>query len=178
MASRGPALLRFALRTLTAAFFLLAAGVLLSQFRMWADRPATLGSVEEVVIRRAGDPDDSRAPGERFQPAVFYRYEVDGTTLEGERITVFEWIYRNEERARFSLERSGIRRGARVPVYYNPDDPSEALLVRSIPWGRGEVILAILFLAILPLSVVLFSLMDLVRGGRSRHDDESRGRYW
>jgi hypothetical protein len=79
---------------------------------------------------------DSRAPGERFQPAVFYRYEVDGTTLEGERIAVFEWIYRNEERARFSLERSGIRRGARVPVYYNPDDPSEALLVRSIPWGR------------------------------------------
>jgi hypothetical protein len=178
MPYRGPALLRFALRTLTAAFFFLAAGVLLSQFRVWADRPAALGTVEEVVIRLAGDPDDSRAPGERFQPAVFYRYEVDGTTFEGERIAVFDWIYRNEERARLALAEAGIRRGARIPVYYDPADPSVALLVRSIPWARGEVILALLFLVVLPLAVVLFSLRDLLQGGPSRRDDQSRGRFW
>jgi hypothetical protein len=40
------------------------------------------------------------------------------------------------------------------------------------------VVLAILILVILPTAVVAFSFVDLLRGGRSREGDESRGRFW
>ena len=156
----------------------MAAVLLLSQHRTTMGWPATLGTVERLVIVPTGDPNDSRAPGERFQPQVTYRYEVDGEYYEAEKISVFDWVYRNEERARLYLERFDIRAGERIPVYFNPETPEEAVIVRDIPWGRLEVILAVVVLIGLPVAVVAFSLFDLVRGGASRRDDQSRGRFW
>lgn len=175
---RRAALIRFGLRSLTALFFLLAAGVLLGQHLRTLDWPATLGTVERMVIARAGDAADSRAPGERFQPAVSYRYEVDGTTYEATQIAVFDWIYPTRAGAERYMRRFGIETGARVPVYVNPEDPEESILIRHLPLRRLEVILAILFLVVLPLSVVVFSLLDVMRGGGHRGDDRSRGRFW
>ena len=84
--SREP-IIRFALRSLTSAFFLLAAGLLLYQHLETLQWPSTLGTVERLVIAPSSDPDDSRAPGERFRPEVTYRYDVDGEEFTGEEPT-------------------------------------------------------------------------------------------
>jgi len=176
--SRRAALLRFGLRALTAAFFLLAALLLAGQFLRTADWEATLGTVERAAIATAATSGDSQAPGERFQPAVRYRYRVDDQEYEGTAIGVFDWIYPSRDRAAAYLAVHGIEAGTRIPVYYNPEDAAESVLVRDIPWQRLEVILAMLFLVMLPVAVVVFSAVDLVRGGGSRRGDRSRGRFW
>ncbi len=178
MAERTNALIRLGLRSVTAAFFFLAAGVLLSRFVVTAEWAETTGTVESLRIVSAGGTDDSRSPGERFRPAASYRYTIDGEEHTGARIAVYPWIFRNEERVAEYLERNDISRGRRVPVYYNPDDPSQALLVRDIPWGRVEVLGAILFLVLLPTAVVVTSVVEFVRGGGRRKNDKSRGRFW
>jgi hypothetical protein len=54
---------------------------------------------------------------------VAYRYEVGGTTHDGTRISM-------GLRPAGALELHGrFLRGARVPVFYDPDDPREACLI-------------------------------------------------
>jgi len=172
------AAIRFALRSLTAGFFVLAAGLLLSQHLQTLRWPSALGTVERVVIAPTSDPDDSRSPGEQSRPHVVYSYEVGGMTYTSEQVGVFNWIYRNRQRAAAYLDRFDIVARARVPVYYNPENPEDAILIRDLPWYRFEVLLGLLVLLILPVVVVLFSFFDLLRAGRSGDNDESRGRFW
>ncbi len=174
----GRALIRFGLRTLTATFFVLSAVLILSRHTETLEWPATLGLIEEFAAVRAGEPGDSRAPGERFRLFALYHYEIDGRLYESTRIAVFDWVYRSAERAGTYGDRFGLGAGERVPVYYNPDDPAEAVLIRHIPWNRAEVLLGVVLLVVLPVCVVLYSLFDVLRGGRSRGDDRSRGRFW
>lgn len=166
------------LRSLTAGFFLLAAGLLLYQHLETRQWPSTLGTVDRLVIAPSSDPDDSRSPGERFRPEVSYSYEVDGEPYSAKQLAVFDWVYRDRERAASYLDRFDIAQRNRVPVYYNPDDPGEALLIRDLPVRRFEVLLAILLLVILPVGVVTFSLIDLLRAGTTQRNDTSRGRFW
>jgi hypothetical protein len=169
---------RFVLRSLTAGIFLLAAGLLLFQHMKTLNWPSTLGTVDRLVVAPVSDPEDSRSPGERFRPQVTYSYEVEGQSYTADRLSVFDWIYRDRQRATQYISRFDIEQRGRVPVYYNPDDPGEAVLIRHLPWQRLEVVLAALFLVVLPTAVVAFSFMDLLRGGRSREGDHSRGRFW
>lgn len=172
------ALIRVALRTITATFFFAAAALLISQFARTADWPAALGRVEELAIVPSGDADDSRAPGDQVQIQVGVAWELDGVARVTTRLAPFDWVFPNRARAERYLERAGIAPGQRVPVWYNPTNPDDALLVRAIPWYRFEVITVLIFLVLLPSAVVAFSVVDLVRGGRSRDDDASRGRFW
>lgn len=178
MKQTGRAWIRFGLRTLTATFFVLSAVLILSRHTETLEWPATLGLIEEFAAVRAGDPEDSRAPGERFRLFARYHYEIDGRIYESTRIAVFDWVYRSSARALAYADRFGLGADERVPVYYNPDDPSEAVLIRHLPWNRLEVVIGVLFLVVLPLCVVVYSLFDVLRGGRSRNDDRSRGRFW
>jgi hypothetical protein len=170
--------IRLGLRSVTATFFIIGALLLLGRHWTTYNWPSTLGTVERISVEPVGDPEDSRAPGERFRPNVSYTYTVDGNAYTASQVTVFDWVYRTEERARGLLAEAEIRSGERAPVYYDPDDPETAVLVRGVPWHRLEVILGLLFMVALPVAVVFFSTVDLLRGGISRNDDESRGRLW
>lgn len=170
------AALRFALRATTAGFFLLGASLILGRFTEARDWPAVLGTVEELILVETDT--GGMVPGSHYRVRAAYRYEVDGAVYYGSTLAVYDWVYRSEERAHVRLEREGVRVGARVPVYYDPTAPERALLVRGIPWNRLEVILGLLFLGVLPVAVVVFSAIDLLRGGASRRDDRSRGRFW
>lgn len=178
MGQRRNAIIRLTLRSITAGFFLLAAVLLLNQHWATLRWPATLGTVQEVVIAPVGDPEDSRAPGERFQPRVAYTYSVDGRTFESSSIAVFDWVFSSRARAAAYLARYDIRRGERVSVYYDPEEPSASILIRAVPLRRLEVILGFILLVLLPIGVVAFSILDVIRGGRSRPNDSSRGRLW
>lgn len=172
------ALLRFLLRTITAGFFLTASLLLLSQYTRTADWRSTLGRVEQLAVVPSGDPDDSRAPGERFEIVISYTYEVEGREYNGERVGIHNWIYARRAHALGYLERHDVAAGTRVPVYFSSDDASDSVLVRDIPFRRVEVLLVIALLMLLPAGVIVFSFVDLLRGGRSRGDDTSRGRFW
>lgn len=170
-------LLRLILRSVTAGFFLLAAVLLYVQYRIPAGWPSVYGRVEEATVVR-DDASGGSGPGERFVPAVVYTYEVAGTRYEAHRVTPFRWVYWSRDRAGSFLDNAGIYRGARIPVYFDPQEPADAVLVRSLPWGKWEVQLMFLVLVVLPLGVVGYSFLDLLRGGVSRRDDTSRGRFW
>ena len=80
------------------------------------------------IIREARISEDT----DSAVPVVIYTYTVAGTRYEGERIHfggVGGWTVGWAE--------SWLRRypvGKRVPVFYNPDDPSEAVLVTGPRW--------------------------------------------
>lgn|GEM_PF-1207750 len=172
------ALLRFVLRATTAGFFLVGAiliGGRLNEGRHW---PAVLGTIQELRLEESGAGEDGATPGTQYRIRAGYSYEIDGVSYEGTRLTVYDWVYRNEERAGAWLTSRGLAPGARVPVYYDPEEPERALLVPGIPWNRLEVILGLLLLGVLPVAVVVFSVVDLLRGGASRREDRSRGRFW
>jgi len=176
--SRRIALFRLGLRTLTAAFFFLAAVLLLGRFWSTGAWSSTLGTVESVSIVPSGDPGDSRAPGDQVRISTTYTFSAGNSERTGTTIAVFDWVFRNRDRAQRYLDRYGIVPDDRIPVYYDPEDPSRSVLVREIPWGRFEVIAGLLFLVLLPGAVVVFSIIDVVRGGASRRGDGSRGRFW
>lgn len=172
-----PSFLRLVLRSVTAGFFLLAALILYLQHQEPRGWPTVAGRVEDVAVVTA-DGSGSGGPGERFVPAVAYTYEVGDTRYEARELSRFRWIYWNRDRAELFFRETGLYDGARVEVYYNPQDPAEAVLVRQFPWHRWEVRIAFLVLVILPLGVVGFSVRDFLRGGESRRGDRSRGRFW
>ncbi|MFP4153592.1 MAG: DUF3592 domain-containing protein [Alkalispirochaeta sp.] len=176
--SRRIALFRLTLRTITAAFFFLAAVLLLGRFRSTAEWASTLGTVESVSIVPSGDPEDSRAPGDQVRINVTYTFSTEDGEQRGTTVAVFDWIFRNRNRAQRYLDRYGIAPHRRVPVYYAPDDPDQSVLVREIPWRRLEVLGGVLFLVLLPGAVVVFSVIDVVKSGSSRREDGSRGRFW
>ena len=62
-------------------------------------------------------------------PKIEYEYQVGAQTMVGTRVNfaeILEGVQAKEARARFEL-------GATVPVYYNPANPSEAVLERELP---------------------------------------------
>lgn len=169
--SRGPSrrrrllLYRLFFRTLTATFFLAGALVLLTQYRQAAGWPVVPARVDVATVVPSGDPDDSRVPGERWEPVVRYRYTAGGKEHTSERLTVHRWIYRRRDRAEAVLLAGGVVRGATIQVHVNPADPREAVIVTDIPWRRGEVVLAVLFLVVLPVVVVGWSIRELFHQG-------------
>lgn len=172
-----PALVRFVLRSVTAGFFLLAAAMLYLQYRVPMQWPSAVGRVEHVAVVPA-DEETGRLPGQRFVPEVIYTYEAGGRLYEARTVARFRWVYRTPERAALRLEESGIFVGARVPVFYNPEEPEEAVLIRGFPWSRWDVRLAFLVLVFLPVVVVTYSLRDLRHGNPRPGEETDRGRFW
>jgi hypothetical protein len=91
--------------------------------------PSTAGTVLTSTLesRRASD-----GAGHVNYPVVAYSYEVKGERYEGRRITPgLEWGGTGAEQviARYPV-------GSRVSVYYDPGNPSEALLERKAPAYR------------------------------------------
>lgn len=171
-------MIRLILRSCTAGFFLLAAAMLYLQYHVPMQWPSVPGRVEFADVVPADGNSGSGGPGTRYVPAVVYSYEVSDRQYEASSVAPFRWIYRNRERAMGSLLEEGIRAGARVEVYYNPGEPAEAVLVRALPWHRWDVRLAFLVLVVLPILVVAYTVRDYLRGGESRRNDTSRGRFW
>lgn len=78
-----------------------------------------------------------------YHAAVGYRYEVDGRWLEGERISYGEYGTGDYDRAVSIAAQYPV--GARVTVYFRPEDVSECVLEpggQGVPWfflGMGSM---------------------------------------
>ncbi|WP_185970366.1 MULTISPECIES: DUF3592 domain-containing protein [unclassified Mesorhizobium] len=100
----------------------------------WLPTPGKIISsrVEAREVRRSGVGSDSSDTTEmRNFPAITFEYKVGKKTFRGSRYSVKENLGNfevNETLAQFP-------RGAEVTVFYNPADPSKAVIERTLPDG-------------------------------------------
>lgn len=131
-----PAIVRFGAPTL---FFLLGAaalGVGLVEVRAalaaegW---PTAEGVVESSEVRSEISEVRQNNRTRRmlvYAAAVTYRFTVDGTTHQGERIRFASFTSSSPELAERDVARFPV--GSRVPVHYDPADPGQCVLERGI----------------------------------------------
>jgi len=76
--------------------------------------------------------------GSRTNPAIGYRWEVDGVMYRGNRVAYANvWTAVNNDAREFILD---YPEGSTVPVHYDPSDPARAVLVpgshvRALIWS-------------------------------------------
>lgn len=128
----------FAILLLLGVFFTLFGAYFIAlgnEARSW---PETEGTVVSVTIRSwtpgAGNQGRTRAQRERlreYYPEITYRWEVDGQSYTGSRYTLGTTHEKYDERDEAVAAAVKYRNGAPIPVYYDPKDPSEAVLDNS-----------------------------------------------
>ncbi len=111
--------------------------------------PTTQGVVVAVSIKATTDNDGN----DTYTPIVRYRYEVNGKTYESQRLAFGgQTSFSNNFEAEDFLK--SYQENAPVTVYYNPANPSEAVLDTSTSSGRSLIFLGGFFVFIgLALSV-------------------------
>lgn len=94
-------------------------------------RRHVLGENARVRVRFTRPSDES--PSVQFAPSVTYRYSVAGQTLTSNRYRIGEGIpmFNTREEAQAYL-RENYPGGRKVTVYYNPQDPSDAVLETGV----------------------------------------------
>jgi hypothetical protein len=102
------------------------------------------GKVEMAVNPGGADEPDSTS----YFPAIHYEYLVGSQLYRGDRIAFEQTTYPNAKKAQQALLL--FPAGASVPVYYDPSQPSSAVLQRKATGGTVVMVLgAVLVLAAL-----------------------------
>jgi hypothetical protein len=124
----------------------------------WIAITGTVLSANVVAGRNRG------RNGVSYYPVVMYEYSVDGNRYVGNRMSFGSQIGVGFQAvAARSLGKYPV--GGTVPVYYNPNNPAEAVLERSAPGNWGNIfLLAILLIAIFVL-LTSFGILKLPIGG-------------
>jgi hypothetical protein len=109
----------------------------------WSQTTGTVQSANVVAGRNPG------RNGVSYYPVVMYEYNVDGQRYIGNRIHFGSQVGIGIQ----SIAARGLNKypvGGTVPVYYNPENPADAVLQRSAAanWGN-YLMLAILIIAII-----------------------------
>ncbi len=109
--------------------------------------PSTLGQVTQARIRRDMDMDEDGPSRYTYVPVVEYTYEVGGQSYTSRAVRFgFNPTFNNEAKAQAALAPYPV--GGQVTVYYNPDNPAEAVLERSAGGSNVGLILGIIFIAV------------------------------
>jgi hypothetical protein len=96
------------------------------------DWPSTTGTVTDTNVREEWVSEGGRGGGHshyEYYPEVQYSYSVGGSTYYGNDISKLESSYTSYSGAQAYL--TDHRVGSQVTVYYNPDNPSEAVLEKN-----------------------------------------------
>lgn len=105
-----------------------------------------------------------------------YRYAVDGVTYEGERITFFQYaVFANAYQNQRFIGQHPV--GATVDIYYDPQEPGRAVIMRVIPLSQlWSPVLLVLCLASVFVSAVLGAVLRrLMRAWRGAQPDHYEG---
>lgn len=122
--------------------------------------PATQGQITDSHVSRSVDTDSEGATSTMYSARVEYSYQVGGQVYSGHNIGFgFTPSYSNQSKAQVTAARYSV--GSTVTVYYDPSNPSEAVLERQASGSNASMILGIIFIVIgvcLACPVVLFTL--------------------
>lgn len=97
--------------------------------------------VDSSVSRGGEDEADTTS----FFPAIQYEYQVGSELYRSDRIAFNQTAYQNNQKAEQALRAFPV--GGIVQVFYNPAQPSAAVLERKAPAGLVLMVLGALMLA-------------------------------
>ena len=140
------------------AVILAVVGVVLTLFGWWKRRklqaslswPQVAGTIIGGGIEKSRQRDDDGGYSASYTPKVQYRYVAEGVAIIGTRIAHVERSYNSHRQAEAELALYPV--DSPVVVYFNPQKPSEAVLVRKAP---GAIIFLCAGVIILAVDVVL-----------------------
>lgn len=130
------------------------------------DWTTTDGVVRVVAVRTLVDDDDVF-----YVPDIQYDYEVDNVIYENDRLSFDNRPYEQEENA-LEAAQEDYEVGQTVTVYYNPDDPEQAVLERTTNWS------AVILLSAAGVGFVLFSILigfSVYRSNQPVNNEETGG---
>lgn len=109
--------------------------------------PSTRGQVTKAHVQQSYHTDSDGDRHYFYSPVVEYTYEVGGQVYTGRTIRFgFNPSFGSEAKAQAALASYPV--GAQVTVYYNPDNPAEAVLERKASATNTGMILGIIFIAV------------------------------
>ncbi len=96
---------------------------------------------ERLVSVRVSTSTARRRLAKRYQPRMMYEYWVENQRYEGQRLFLAEAVlYSSAAEAQKTLERYP-KPGEPVTVWYDPRNPAEAVLQKSLHWQFWVVLL-------------------------------------
>ena len=109
--------------------------------------PSTEGRITRAEVKQSASTDDDGDTSYTYYPTVAYEYTVAGRPYTGKLIS-FGGLkgQRTPAKAQDALLR--FPAGVQVPVYYNPEKPAEAVLLReagAAKWALGGGIFCLAF---------------------------------
>jgi hypothetical protein len=111
------------------------------------DWPATAGQITEARVSRHTSTDSDGDTSEHYSPIVRFRYQVASQEYEGSKIAFgFQQSFGSHAKAQSALARFPV--GAQVSVYYDPSNPSDAVLERKAGSSTVSLVLGIIFLVV------------------------------
>lgn len=127
----------FAVAFTLIGLFLAAKGVRdIQRARATSAWPATEATILSGDLDRTARIEPRGVTSSDYTPRIRYSYSVGDHTYVGERVSFVQLT--SEHAARSVLERFSA--GARVPVYYDPHHPAEAVLLRDGTNGLWAVV--------------------------------------
>jgi hypothetical protein len=109
--------------------------------------PATPGTVTFAEVKRGTNRDDDGNESYVYYPSVQYTYQVQGQSFTGRNIAFGGKLASNDP-AQAEKELARYPLNGQVPVYYNPDNPSEAVLERKAAGAKWGLVVGIILLVV------------------------------
>lgn len=106
--------------------------------------PSVEGQVTVATVEMHVSTDSDGDTSRYYTPRVVYEYSVSGQQYGSDQVTIGStWNYPSEARAAAKLK---YQTGQRVIVYYNPENPSQAVLESGSTRGAwGTLLIGIVF---------------------------------
>jgi hypothetical protein len=109
--------------------------------------PETKGTVTESAVKKDYDTDAEGFTTTTYVPEINYQYEVNNVTFTNQRISFGGTTsYSSQKKAEQALSQYPLN--ATVPVFYNPDNPDDSVLVKGTKGTMLLIILGAVFVTI------------------------------
>lgn len=124
--------------------------------------PRTMGRVLAAYVEPRRSSNSSGSSSTSYYPVVLYEYNADGQPLQSRRISFgmevgTGWAGPAEKKI------ANYAPGSMVEVYYNPENPQEAVLETSAPASKWLFLVVFIILAIVGCTLVFtFGMTDFV----------------
>lgn len=121
--------------------------------------PSVMGTVASSSVEVSTSSDSEGGTSTSYYPAVTYAYDVLGHRYSSDRVA-FGFRVGSGNRAQAQAVADRYIAGNQIRVYYNPNNPGEAVLERTSQSSNTAKWIAILIIAILCITIaMIFGIM-------------------